>query len=411
MSWKDDLENKVLSITTGDGKIFYPLWKTGNRTKEYNVTDFNFIDVAGTLVERKKPKSGKYPLVFWFEGEDNVQQCTQFDASAADNRPWTINHPLYGTINGQPVSIEFNDEFHNSTQVTVEFWESIAVDYPVSNFSVKDNTYEKNQAVLKSGATSYSAKPVFTAPDVNKMKDANEITSGTMNEQVIGKLTFPDDVYALYQNATAVAQSTANNLIISPLAAINAAQDLMDLPAKIETSINIKLSAFRQVYDKLNQLFESIADKLFFESMGSTAIASYCLSAVSPADGDYVLVSDVEAASTGLLDMYANYLATLDGASVSTYNVGNQYSPDATLQQQLNDLVMFTLGNLYNLGFDSQQERIVYTDRDTNLILLTHRYMGLDASDANIETFRQINGIRLNELLQIKKGRKIKYYV
>ena len=66
MSWKDKIENGVFKITTGDGKVYKPLWKPGESSKEYNTTAHNFINLEGTLVDRKKPQSSKYPLTLWF---------------------------------------------------------------------------------------------------------------------------------------------------------------------------------------------------------------------------------------------------------------------------------------------------------------------------------------------------------
>jgi hypothetical protein len=71
---------------------------------------------------------------------------------------------------------------------------------------------------------------------------------------------------------------------------------------------------------------------------------------------------------------------------------------------------MLTVSNLFDLAFDAQQERVVYLPKDSNLVLLTHKYMGL-ANDENMQRFREINNIKLKELFRIKKGRKIKYYV
>ena len=47
---------------------------------------------------------------------------------------------------------------------------------------------------------------------------------------------------------------------------------------------------------------------------------------------------------------------------------------------------------------------------DTNLIVLTHKYFGLDADDKNILAFKETNNIKNNELFKIPKGRVIKYY-
>jgi len=103
-------------------------------------------------------------------------------------------------------------------------------------------------------------------------------------------------------------------------------------------------------------------------------------------------------------------LKALDDQQVSRYEIEKTWNPDVNLQIQLNDLVVDTIGSLQSLAFEAKQERIIYTDKNTNLILLTHQYVGLDADDENIQRFREINNIKNEELFTIKKGRKIKYY-
>ena len=106
---------------------------------------------------------------------------------------------------------------------------------------------------------------------------------------------------------------------------------------------------------------------------------------------------------------YNDYMEKLDSLKVSVYDVNNTYNADATVQTELNNLVNFTIANLYNMSFETKRERIVFTDKKTNAILLTHRYLGMDDDDVNLATFIQTNDIKLNELFAIEKGREIRY--
>jgi len=129
---------------------------------------------------------------------------------------------------------------------------------------------------------------------------------------------------------------------------------------------------------------------------------------VTPEVGDYVLASDVESMASKLREIHDDYLKTLDDNSVSIYSVNNSFSPDATTQSEVSSIVSYTVANLFALTFETKRERIVYADKDTNLMLLVHRYMGL-AEDEHIEEFIEMNDIKMNELFVIKKGREIRY--
>lgn len=404
-NWQDKIDNIKFTITTGDAKQFTPLWKGASKSTGLSTTAFDFIDVAGSFIERKERMGSKFPLTFWFDGGDNIEQANAFESSAFDKRAWTVTHPYYGTIKGQPISIERNDDNFNITAFTVEFLESIDVDYPNANFSVKDNTLLKKDAILQSSGTSFATADVVESEDIVKIKDANVQTAGVF------KNLQTDATYADYQNSFATAQKAVDKLLSDSFTAITKTQALLNDVATYESPVLERLNAYVNAFNKIGNQLETLADKYFYETQGATAISSYANAAVNPIEGDYEIAPDVEQASAGLIEIYNNYLTVIDGAAVSIYDVEDAWQPDATVQSQLNDLVMYTIANLYQTAFESQQERIVYTDKDTNIILLTHRYLGLDASDVNIDRFRIINGIKLNELFKIKKGRQIRYYV
>lgn len=405
MSWQNKLENIQFSIKTGDGKEWFPLFKTGEKSKEFNTSIYDFIDVPKSLVERKQPKSSKYPFTFWFDGENHIDVAEEFEQSANDKRYWIVTHPYYGTIKGQPLSITRNDTNLNITEITVDFWESIVFDYPKSNLSIQDNVLFKKNEILNSSALSYSGRKVQEVSDIQKLKTANlKIAKDLENLQ-------NNATFSQFQNDLSVALKAADNLLNNAFDAITTCQKLINLPGEIERSVKEKISAFVSVYNGFSTVFESLSDKLFFESAASSTIATICETSVNFTFGeDYVVASEIEQVANSLIEVYENYLYTLDNASTSNYDIENNYQPNATVQTQLNNLVQFTLANLYNLAFEAQQERIVYTTKDTNIVLLTHRYLG-SATDENIETFRRINDVKLKELFRIKKERKIKYYV
>lgn len=110
------------------------------------------------------------------------------------------------------------------------------------------------------------------------------------------------------------------------------------------------------------------------------------------------------------MSIYDNYLKAVDNSITSIYEINDKYQPYAILQNELYNLVMYTVSNLYSLAFEAQQERVVVVEKDSNIVLLCHRYFGI-VNDENLETFRTINNIKLNENFKIKKGRLIKYYV
>lgn len=403
MNWEERINSIKFSIETGDGQTYYPLYKGGELEKEYNTSSFEFISVKGTLVDRKKPKSRKLPLVFWFEGADNIDQADKFEISADDPRAWRVNHPFYGLISGQPISIKRDDSSLNVTEITVPFWESIDADYPVSNFTVKDNTRDKRDLVYSVSALSAITNVKFASIDVAKQAQSIADMSGEM------KSIQDNNTYSNFQNALNSGLKAIDNLLEAPLNAIQTIQNFLDLPATYEQAIEGRIASYENIYYRLKTSIATLADKKYFESMGASTIASMSMVAVNPIVGDYVLVSDVEKMTARIAKIHKDYVDTLGDLKVSVYDVNNTYSPDASVQSELNSLVNYAIANLYLMSFETKRERIVITDKKTNVILLVHRYLGLDDDDENIDTFVKTNNLKLNQLFSIEKGTEIRY--
>jgi len=401
MDWKEKIETPF-KIITGDGKTYFPLWRGGEKEREFNTSDFDFINVWGTLVVKKQPKGAKYNLVFWFDGADNIDKADEFEASCDDERQWQITHPIYGIINGQPLSIKRDDSSLNITEITVPFWESISPDYPFSNFSTKDNTMDRHRTTmyaLSAGVEMVKFKPA----DISSQKVAlNAMASELKN--LNDSLTYAD-----FQNALNSGLKAIDGLLSEPLNAIQTAQNFLDLPATYKRAIKGRVATYESIYRRLKESIKTVADKKYFEAMGGTILSLISVISVTPITGDYILVSDVESMVNKLNQLYDDYVSTLDSFRVSIYDVNNTFTPDATAQTELNSLVNYVFSNLYYFTFGAKKERIVVVNKDTNLILLVHKYIGLDANDENIDTFKKMNNIQFNELFQIKKGREIRF--
>jgi len=218
-----------------------------------------------------------------------------------------------------------------------------------------------------------------------------------------------DNTYSDFQNGLNKALKAIDSAVSGPLNAIQNVQNFIDLPATYIQAVKGRIASYKAIYDKLKHSINTLFDKKLFESMGGSLIASMSLTVVNPLDSDFVLVSDLFKISEEIKDVYLDYVSTLDAVSVSVYDVNNTFIPDASAQYELNSLVTFTVSNLYAMAFESKRERIILTSENTNVVLLVHRYLGLDAEDKNIEDFINTNEIRFNELFSIKKGREVRY--
>jgi len=173
MSKLDKLNNVEFQIKTGDGRVFKPLFIPTETSLDFNTNVYDFIDVSGSLVEKKQPKGQKFPLKFYFQGDDVIEQTEDFLNSAKDKRYWIVTHPYYGEKKGHALSTTVNDENLNSNEINVDFIESIVYEYPKSNLSVKDSSLFKCEEVMSKSNTAFTERIKPKPEDGEKISQAN----------------------------------------------------------------------------------------------------------------------------------------------------------------------------------------------------------------------------------------------
>lgn len=409
MSWLDNVENTIFTIRTGDGKTFAPLLPINYETqKDFNAATFEFIDQPGALIRRKEVRARKFPLVFYFQGYNNIDQADDFDKSANDPRAWVVRHPQYGDITGQPISINRNDTKLNATEITVDFWETIVTVFPAAFIATADQIIRLQQKFSLISPVNYASKANLKPADVNTVNNfATTLTA--IVKKGIDAVHYTEFVTAINQMFNSV-----NNLILAPVDAITAIHQVILLPSKLELAVGLRIQMIAAIYTSVARLLADAGtknNKAFFETAAGAAITSMSIAITTPLDADYQTRNDVANASVNLSDMYADYQDTMDAAYVSIDDTQNAFTASQESQDALQDVVLQALANIDQLAFNAKQERTVMLMTDSNLILLTHKYMGLDKQDLNMQKFRVINNIKNNFLFLIEKGTEIKYYV
>ena len=405
MDWKNKIENVKFSITTGDGKKYTPLWKNSQREREYNFAKFDFINVTNSLIDPRKAQSHAYSIEMIFVGDDYLINSDAFEKSTENENICKINHPIYGELKGFITKLKRDDISFGRTKFEVDFFESIEAEFPDSSESIRDKISSKVGALNSDAIVNYTSNAKPETSDIQTVKASVNETSGNFK---------PDaESFNEYKRTVDTALREADNLIAKTSIAINSAQSVLSAPARFERKVNDKVDSVKRAYNKIKELsnFDNKQDKVYFESQSATLLGNFAESAVNPQEDDYILRSDIEFVNNQMLELYQDYLQQLDNNQVSIQDVDDFYTPNIEVQQGLNDLITFASQALFVLTFDARQERVYITEKETNLIVLTHRFLGLDVEDKNLQKFKQINKISLNEIYRIKKGREIKYFV
>jgi hypothetical protein len=420
MTWQDRIKNTVFTITTGDGKVFTPLWKDGETSKEFNYSEYAFPALDGELIDRRRVKARQFPLVFWFTGANNIDVSEEFDTAANDPRAWKVRHPFYGDISGHPLMIRRSDANLNGTEITVEFRESLSGAPIAQSISVPDDVANRYTVLSTTSATDYASKVKLQPADVSGIKGVLNKVDGFISKSVnqINSTTAPvtdavNNAYSDYQQARFTLFNSADTIITEPEGAISALYAVIAIPAGFILDVKDRITLLQSVYNSIAGILGTSTpnNKAYFEAGCAACIAGMCSALVNPQPGDYQTRSDITTLSDILSAQYAAYLASLDAGYVNITSPTAAFSASQETQQQVMELVIETVASLNAQLFNAKQERQVVLMADSNLILLTHKYMGLDQDDVNLEQFRQLNNIKNKKLFNVPKGTKITYLV
>lgn len=408
MSWIDQSQKDFI-ITTGDGKEYKPYWKGPAKSQDFNVSEFEFPNVSGTLVKRGQPRGIRHTLNLFFQGENHLSQTKSFEISARDKRPWIISHPYYGRLTVQPTSITIDNRTENVSLLVIEVIETITEENPKFELSAPEEIESRKADLDSDLGSTISTEIVPVSEDVNNLTELNETIYNK------NKLDILDSIDAEnYFNLFNTAQGKILNATNDVFSAINTLQEVINYPSLFVQTIKSRIETLKDQFDTLLKVFDpntslSRNSKKLLECTGSTMISAMALASITNAE--YDSRTDVVDTINDILIKYNEFTENLDNLQTDNNGEEESFIPNAENSIALNNLMTYTVSQLFEVAINSRQERKIFLEQDSNLILLTHRFIGLKPDDSTLLEFININEIGLNEYLQIKKGREITYYV
>lgn len=405
MSWIERVESGM-QITCGDGKAYNPNWMKCTKQVDWQFSEFNFRNIDGTLLQKGRTNGGRYSFDLYFQGEGYLDISDAFSVSSNDSRPWIISHPLYGRLNIQPVSMTFDNTDYNITKITGTFSETILQEYPQTSADPIDEIANLKSKTDESFINSLDSTP--TSGDISQqLKDNQKIYN--QGEKIVSDKTFAEQ----YFNAFSKANSAVLSATSEPIQAMRQVQAMINLPFQFQTSVENRIGVFVEQFNGLRSSLINLSypsSKKIYQINLGTILGAMCVASSTTTPDDYINRSSVLKVVDTIISLYNQYIVDLD--SIKTDNNGSleSFIPDFYAQNDLSTLISYTIANLFLIALGSKQERTYICESDTNIILLAHRFLGLD-SDEKIVTMMNINNIGLNELLIIRKGRSIIYLV
>lgn len=410
MSWVEKIKTG-LTITCGDGKQYTPNWMNAKKAIEYNVSEFDFPNIPGTLIKRELVRGRKYSIRLFFQGDDHLDVSEAFEMSARDSRPMILKHPFYGRLVVQPLGFDFDNSQYNITEITGTVVETILEDYPTAVIDpkeeIKNNSITTNGALALSAYSEIQAKGVKPATITRQKSLLEKINAA--NEKIININSDTEEYYNVYNKAYA----SIDAISLTPAVTVSLIQSVITAPVEFSTGVTSKLNTLS---NNLQSMIDSLVnvlliDKYMFEANAGTVITAMCQASAAPTDTDYANRDDVLLIIDQLLTAFNTYIDQLDSLQTGNGGAPDSYIPNAEALQGLSNLVNFTLSELFNIAESSKQQRSIILEYDSNWILLAHRFYGLKTDDSTITELMEQNTVGPAEVLQVMKNRKVVYYV
>jgi hypothetical protein len=409
MSWIDNVSKKT-EIFMGDGKLYRPSSVKTTETQEFNISTFDFKNVSGSLVKRQEPKGRVYKIEIIFQGENHLETVEEFKTSSRDKRHWHLRHNIYGDIRVQPSTLKYDNSIDSLTTITGTLIETINGAFPKGLPEPKDEIQALKDELDIQAVFAFTNQVVVSGNDIGVMNNTVDLMEAN------GEKGITDDADSiLLLNAARKARASISKATSDVTTAMGDIKELINAPAVYNIGV---LARQRMLLNQFNDLREGAVNddasennRKYYESTGSLIISTMLLSSSLPLSSDYKTRSEINDLILQLIAIYNQFLADLDALQLADFTKNIIYVPSYTNISALNLLLNVTVSNLFSLALNAKQEFTVTLKKDSNLIVLTHMFYGLDELDENMDFFISTNNIGINEHLNIKKGREINYYV
>jgi len=409
MSWKDDI-GKDFIIQTGDNVSYTVFANKYSKQLSWNHDVFSFIGIKGQLGKKEEQLARQFPLEFYFQGEDHLEESKRFENSLNNKNPCLVSHPLYGNILCHLFSLTFSN---NENELNVTKITGTAIETLTEGGLLETNPVTaillSQRSILDTGPAEIVDMPIVIADGV-QIKDNMD----AIKQTGLTIVTIPDEANQ-YTNVFNEAITAVNVITATPIIAMAQLCNFISMPANFTALVKDRLTFLEYQYEKflatVTGYVVNPTKKKLFEIQAATCISAMCVAAITPIGTEYKTAKDVLNVANRLADNFNNFITTLDGLQVSQGGINEYYIFSADLYLQLSYCVQLTLSNLILIALSGKQERFVYTTEDSNAIILSHKYYGADLDDVNLHYFCDTNNFTYHQLILIKKGTKIVYYV
>jgi hypothetical protein len=428
-NWEERLQG-IIEMTSPEGTTFEAKWRGDPRRHDKKLAIFYYPKVKGNVVQDLDINSTIWTLTFYFDGENNDVQASQFFEATKQSGTWDVTHPVHGFVELQLMEIEEVDnptESGNITEFVGTWIEPIDPDLLVSTRELADTVGSQSDALDESALEQFANK-VSTATEAARNgieKGVNGVEN--ISDAILDPISQISDEVFLTQNAIRDAiRDTMNATVLRTRSLAGEIQALHTNPARVPRDAKEQTKSYSNVIESLGQgLASTSGPQIGTAEINNTLVVELAMSAAVSGLATAVLnnISTVKTRTqalgliTDVSNAFENLTTLLDGIQTLTggavgiggpTTIGKQYFSQS--ESYTNMLLLASVLSQYLLvfSFELSIERRYTLDVPTAPLTIAIQQYG-DA-DEGLDFLIETNQLKGDDIWVLPAGREVVVY-
>ena len=420
MTWEDRIKDAAYTSPGGNRLTFdFEDLEVGWTRK---TTAYDFANVNGTYIQSRGVSGRRFPMLCYFAGDECDVEADGFETLLAEPGFGRLEHPLYGSFDVVPFGeITRRDDLKsaaNQVVIQVDFWQSLIEIYPSAAKDLSGSVSASIDAFNAASAAQFERQiDLSGASDIVTFKDRVLSTLGSVQDKLrtIAKITEKAN-----DQFNAVNDSINRGIDVL-------VHDPLTLAFQIKIGIQAPARANAAIRDRL-KAYTNLAAEIYGRPDATTSDANLFLTreqfvggyvsglVVSVLNNQFETRGEALTAAASLLEQWDLYWAWRDANWAAIQALDTDAVPGASsldtgeAYQALFDAVGLAAGYLVQISFTLKQERVIVLTRARTIIDLGFELYGQEFEN-KIDFFINSNEFTGSEILEIPRGRRVRYYV
>lgn len=404
MSWSDRLQPEIV-LTSPNGATFNAKWRGDSRDLEKKIGIFEYPGFNGAVIQDLDARATRWPLTFFFEGDDHDVTAGQFFTACKENGSWWVDHPVLGALDLYLLYVQQDVQPIDSANVTVIKTEWIE---PVDGFIGRSSTERQAEVVQRvfklqeaaAGQFAAVAKPSKLAQFRNAVTKVQSAVYNTLRPLTRTVAEVNAAIESIHRGITTTIADTG----LSLLALGGQLQALTTLPAMTGESAEVRLEYYATL---VADMVGVGSDSNALATRELIATSSLSAAATVAAGADLTTREQAIEQMAAINTLFATLTADLDAgqAAYSGVRLDDRYFSQSTSFVEASLLVAAVNDLLLRRLFDLSAARHIVLQRNRTPVEIAI------TEGVDLDLFISSNHLSGNDVLLLPSGREVVVYL